>query len=124
MINILVDEAYAFDYLTILYIKSEKNNFLGQPFDNWKRCYDYLKIQINNDNLWNDIIYSQEFKNMELANLNTFNAVDKAKTNEVTAQYVDFCNYQRHLAKEKFQNKFFPQKLTETKLGYEKYNNK
>lgn len=121
MINIQVDEAYAFDFLSILYIKSEKNNFSGQPFDNWKKCYDYLKIQIDNDNLWNNIIFSQEFKNIEIANLKTFDAVERAKSNEVTAQYVDKCNYERYLAKKQFQNKFFPTQITETKIGYEKY---
>lgn len=122
MINLLVDEAYAFDYLSILLIKSEKNNFLGQSFNNWKKCYDYLKTQINNDDLWNTIISSQEFKNMKTANLKTFDAVDKAKTNDVTAKDVDFCNYQRHIAKEKFQKTFFNKQLSEQKIGYDKYN--
>ena len=121
MINLLVDEAYAFDYLSILHIKSEKNNFSGKPFDNWKKCYDYLKIQINNDDLWNVIIDSNEFFNMIQANLKTFEAVNKAKSNEVTAQDVDFCNYQRHVAKECFQKKFFNSSLSEQKIGYEKY---
>jgi hypothetical protein len=51
----------------------------------------------------------------------TFDAVDKAKTNEVTAQHVDYCNYQRHTAKQNFQNKFFNSDLSEVKIGYEKY---
>jgi len=124
MINIEVDEAYAFDYLTILYIKSEKHNFFGQPFNNWKKCYDFLKIQVNNDDLWNNIMHSQEFKNIETANLKTFHAVEKAKSNEVTAEYVDKCNYERYIAKKEFQNKFFPNKITETKIGYEIYDSK
>lgn len=121
MINIEVDEAYAFDFLSILYIKSGKNNFSGQPFDNWKRCYDYLKNQINNNQLWNKIMSSQEYKNIEALNLKTFDAVEKAKSNEVTAQYVDKCNYERYVAKREFQNKFFPNQITENKIGYEKY---
>ena len=121
MINLLVDEAYDFDYLSILFIKAEKNNFSGQTFDNWKKCYDYLKIQINNQNLWDNIICSQEFYDMKEANLKTFEAVDKAKNNEVTAKDVDYCNYLRHIAKEKFQKKFFNSNLSEQKIGYEKY---
>ncbi len=121
MINIQVDEAYAFDFLSILHIKSGKNNFSDQSFDNWKRCYDYLKNQINNDQLWNKIMSSQEYKNIEAANLKTFDAVEKAKSNQVTAQYVDKCNYERYIAKREFQNKFFLNQITENKIGYKKY---
>ena len=65
--------------------------------------------------------FSDEYKNILNANNLTFDAVDKAKTNEVSAQYVDYCNYQRHTAKYKFQNKFFNSDLNEIKIGYEKY---
>ena len=51
----------------------------------------------------------------------TFNAVDKAKNNEVTAQHVDYCNFQRHTAKQNFQKKFFNNDLSELKMGYNKY---
>ncbi len=118
MINLNVDEAYAFDYLSILYVKkdiSEKNYF------NWKLCYDFLKTQINNNDFWDKIINSLEFNQMIEANKITFDAVDKAKNNEVSAQYVDKCNYQRYLAKQNFQKKFFSDILMEVKIGYEKY---
>lgn len=122
MINLLVDEAYAFDYLSILYIKSKKNNFIGQSQLNWKICYDNLKKQINNDKLWYSIIESEQYNDLVIANQNTFDAVDKAKTNDVTAKDVDFFNYQRHIAKEKFQKTFFNKPLSEQKIGYDKYN--
>ena len=67
------------------------------------------------------MIYSEEYKNMIKANELTFDAVDKAKNNEVTAQHVDYCNYQRHAAKQNFQKKFFTSDLSELKIGYEKY---
>jgi len=117
MINLLVDEAYAFDYLSILEIKKNKN---PKNYGNWFSCYTYLQNQFDN-NKWTSMISSLEYKEMIKANQSTFEAVDKAKNNLVTAKDVDFCNYQRHLAKQKFQQKFFNSNLSETKIGYEKY---
>ena len=117
MINLLVDEAYAFDYLSILDVKRKKKS---ENYDNWINCYKYLKDQFDDDK-WLSMIYSEEYKNMIKANELTFNAVDKAKNNEVTAQHVDYCNYQRHAAKQNFQKKFFTSDLSELKIGYEKY---
>jgi hypothetical protein len=70
---------------------------------------------------WLLMINSDEYKNIIKANELTFDAVDKAKNNEVTAQHVDYCNYQRHSAKQNFQKKFFTSDLSELKIGYEKY---
>ena len=117
MINLLVDEAYAFDYLSILDVKRKKKS---ENYDTWVNCYKYLKAQFDDDK-WLSMIYSEEYKNMIKANELTFDAVDKAKNNEVTAQHVDYCNYQRHAAKQNFQKKFFTSDLSELKIGYEKY---
>jgi len=117
MINLLVDEAYAFDYLSILEVKKQKssNNNLT-----WLNCLSHLQNQFELEK-WLSMIHSEEYKNMVKANLLTFEAVDKAKNDEVTARYVDHCNYQRHIAKENFQKKFFNTNLSELKIGYEKY---
>jgi uncharacterized protein with PIN domain len=117
MINLLVDEAYAFDYLSILEVKKEKSKISN---DTWNTCHMYLKNQFDSQK-WLSIINSEEYKDMIKANQLTFIAVDKAKNNEVTAQYVDYCNYQRHVAKQNFQKKFFTCDLSELKIGYEKY---
>jgi hypothetical protein len=116
MINLNVDEAYAFDYLSILEIKKEKYSNNTQ----WLDCWLYLQNQFESEK-WLSMIHSEEYKNMIKANLLTFDAVDKAKNNEVTAQHVDYCNYQRHTAKQNFQKKFFTSDLSELKIGYEKY---
>jgi len=116
MINLNVDEAYAFDYLSILEIKKEKSSNNKQ----WLDCLLYLQNQFEPEK-WLSIIHSEEYKSMIKANLLTFDAVDKAKNNEVTAQHVDYCNYQRHTAKQNFQKKFFTSDLSELKIGYEKY---
>ena len=117
MINLLVDEAYAFDYLSILEVKKQKSSISN---DAWAKCYEYLQNQFDNEK-WLHMMHSKEYEKMIKANELTFDAVDKAKNNEVTAQHVDYCNYQRHIAKQNFQKKFFTSDLSELKIGYEKY---
>jgi hypothetical protein len=117
MIFIEVDEAYAFDYLSILQVKKQKSS---SAIETWSRCYLNLQTQFDSKK-WFLMINSEEYENMIKANLLTFDAVDKAKNNEVTAQHVDYCNYQRHTAKQNFQKKFFNNNLCELKIGYNKY---
>ncbi len=119
MINLLVDEAYAFDYLSILDIKKQKSPVNHKA---WSNCYISLQNQFETEK-WLSMIYSQEYKNMIEANSLTFDAVDKAKSDLVSAKYVDHCNYQRYLAKKSFQKKFFDTELNENKIGYDKYEN-
>jgi len=117
MINLLVDEAYAFDYLSILQIKKNKKSEAYKP---WVDCYIYLQNQFDIEK-WAEIITSEEYEKIIEANELTFDAVDKAKNDLVTAKHVDYCNYQRYTAKQKFQKRFFNNDLKEHKIGYDKY---
>lgn len=117
MISLNVDEAYAFDYLSILEVKKRKNPLIT---NDWSKCYVNLQTQFDSEK-WFSMINSQEYNNMINANELTFDAVDKAKNDEVTARHVDYCNYQRHIAKQNFQKKFFNSNLSEVKIGYNKY---
>lgn len=117
MIKLLVDECYAFDYMAILFIKRDKSD---AAFKTWQDCYEFIKSQFNED-FFNDMINSKEYKEIIDNNQKTFNMVIKAKENECTAMDVDKCNYGRHQAKIKFQEKFFKGKMNEIKIGYEKY---
>ena len=118
MINLLVDEAYAFDYLSILEIKK---NISFANDKSWSACYSYLQSQFDNEK-WESMINSDEYKKMIEANTLTFEAVDKAKKNQVTAKDVDFCNYKRYIAKQNFQIEFFKKNVSEVKIGYDEYN--
>jgi len=120
MINILVDESYAFDYLAILHIKYLKDSTNIQKELNFRTCWDYIKDQIGNT-LFEKIIDSKEYKQCYKANAKTYNAVERAKKDKVKASYVDQCNYERFLIKQKIQEKFFNNPITETKIGYELY---
>jgi hypothetical protein len=118
MVKINVDEAYAFDYYCILDLKL-KSGFI--PKETINRIKADLIEQMGEE-LVEEIINSNEYKELFEANELTFKAVDKAKTDDVLASYVDKCNYQRMICKTNLQTKYFNNKLTEVKIGYEKLN--
>jgi len=116
MIRISVDEAYAFDYMSILEIKLVGNDNIINVINIIK---DDLINQIGLDK-FNEVINSVEYDRLRRANKLTFDAVDKAKTDDVLASFVDRCNYERMICKKDLQDRFFDTKLSEMKIGYEK----
>jgi hypothetical protein len=116
MIKINVDEAYAFDYYSILDLKFKNGYISEEILTNTKLD---LIDQVG-EKLFYTIKNSIEYEKLLEANRLTFEAVDKAKTDDVLASYVDECNYGRMLSKKNLQEKFFTTSLTETKVGYEK----
>jgi len=118
MIKITVDEAYAFDYYSILELKYNNGYILKEYLEQTiQDLHNAIGIRLTNI-----VLESIEYQKLKNANLLTFEAVDKAKTDEVAASYVDKCNYQRMIAKKNLQAKFFNTKLSETKIGYDKHN--
>ena len=115
MISILVDECYAFDYLSILQVK--KNLDQANHTKPWKDCFDHLKEQLGNDK-FTEIIQSLEYNNLYKSNLFTFDAVSKARSGgNISAKEVDDCNMGRYDCKIKLQKAFFPEsELMEKKL--------
>jgi hypothetical protein len=85
MIKITVDEAYAFDYLSIIEIKSKNNNVINDALEIIKND---LISQLGNE-LVNKILSSEEYLTLYNANKLTFHVVDKAKKDEVNASYLD-----------------------------------
>ena len=112
MINLLVDEAYAFDFLSILFIKRNKDS---NSYKNWKECENYIKKQLPEK--FEEIMDSKEFNNLLNSNIKTFDAVELAKKDLVLASYVDNCNYERYLCKKDLQYKFFENNLNEIKVN-------
>ena len=111
MINLLVDEAYAFDYLSILHVKKNINQ---QVESSWKECFDYIKNQIG-ENTMQEIINSKEYHGMIDANQITFDAVEKARYGEITAKEVDKANMLRYEKTCELQKKFFNSNMKEIK---------
>ena len=105
MINLLVDEAYAFDYLAILKVKKSK-------------LYETILNELNYEldvGLIEDILKSKEFSDMVDANQKVFNCVELARYGNITAKELDNANMGRHHAKVALQKKYFETELTETK---------
>lgn len=112
MLNLPVDPSYAFDYLSILYLKEEINPSLVSFRIHCEEC---LKAQLDSK-LWQEIMISQEFKNLMNANREVFAIVELARYGQTSAKEVDNKNMLRFYAKQNLQNKFFPNtSLTEWK---------
>lgn len=111
MITLKVDEAYAFDYLSILHIKKSINASLTKS---WKDCFSYLENQLGSSKM-QEIIHSKEYQNMIEANQITFDAVEKARYGNITAKEVDEANMLRYKRKLELQKTFFNNNLVEQK---------
>lgn len=112
MIQLLVDEAYAFDYLSILEIKKDINS---NTYSNWEACKANIEQEVGKEKML-DIINSKEYKLMIETNKLTFDAVEKARYGgDITAKEVDRINLERHKRKLELQRKFSHNNLTEYK---------
>lgn len=113
MINLEVDEAYAFDYLSILQVK---NDLFPSEYKMaaHKKCLAFLKEQLDNFDL---IINSEEYQNLYQINKVTFDLVDQVRNNEpITAKSVDDANMERYYCKLALQKKYFSNELVEQKI--------
>ena len=103
MINLQVDECFAFDYLSILNVKTTKSNNQEEAY---LACYKNLKDQLGDK--FDAVINSHEYENLLIANYKTFDAVDKARSGgNITAKEVDDTNFVRYNAKIELHKKFF-----------------
>lgn len=124
MISLKVDEAFAFDYLSILQVKfgldknEETKKVKRAIFD---ACCKNLEVELGQE-LFERIFESKAYAQLYVANLDTFNLVDKAKTDAVKASEVDKANYKRFLCKNALQKAFFNSETKELKIGYENAN--
>jgi hypothetical protein len=118
MITLKVDEAYAFDYLSILEVK--KTFYPQKDWPEINECIKHIISQIGQD-LFDEIYKSKEYHEMVLINSETFKLVDLAKDNKCSAKDVDIYNYKRFKAKLALQNKFFKTIVQETKIGYDNH---
>lgn len=115
MINLLVDEAYAFDFISVLDIKKNNSEKDQKNFD--ITC-EYIKSQIG-EQLFKNIINSQTYNEMVEANKIIYNLIDDIRIHHVNmdAKIVDDANNQRFFLKKKLQEKFFNDNLTESKTN-------
>jgi len=119
MIEIEIDEAYAYDYLSILALKgvvfpSDQND------KNLFKCVKKVQVQVGLKK-HGEIVLSKEYMDLTKANENILHAIEvirgHRKTGETfSAKDVDDMNLTRYYSKQRLQEKFFPGTcVTETK---------
>lgn len=115
MINLSVDEAYAFDYLSILDIKKNNSEI---DFQNFSKVYQSIKSQTD-QKIFEEVISSDIYQLMIKANKKIYDLIDeiRIKNVQMDAKIVDDANNQRFFLKKKLQEKFFVSELTEKKSG-------
>lgn len=106
MLLISVDEAYAFDYLSILYVK-KSINISSDIYETYDECEKFLKNQLG-EKKWNSIINSEEYLNLIKTNQDLFQAVEDARYGKISSKELDDKNMHRYYAKQKFQKSHFP----------------
>jgi hypothetical protein len=112
MLNLTVDEGYAYDFLSIIDVKKTKKLCSVKLFNEYSK---QIELQVGTD-LHNQIINSKEYLKCVSVNEEIFNMVDLAKCDKVLASTVHKLNYDRYLYKLKLQKKWFPKsKITEKK---------
>lgn len=104
MIKISLDPGYVFDILAIMSVKLSKGLCSIEEYDFTR---SEVKAQIG-DELFEEIIHSDEFGDLMTDNYFTFLAVDKAKNDEVKASRVHNLNARRYASKISLQKRFFP----------------
>jgi len=124
MIKVTIDEASAFDMLSILEIKligewrmnAEKKKKLNEN-------YELLKgeiIESIGEQKYNEILDSEEYRFLLASNNVVFQMIDKVKESKAreaqTAKVVQSMNDDRFRLKSKLQIQFFNNKLIEQKL--------
>lgn len=111
MVIISVDEAYAFDFLSILHVKYERLEQHGP----YRKTLKELTNQLGQE-LVDKILSSKEYSDLYNTNMKIFDILEELKTGmEYTAGYVDGLNRYRYTHKQALQKKFFNSDLIERK---------
>lgn len=112
MITIQVDEGYAYDFLAILDVKRQKNIVNSEK--NFKISFEHIESQVGKD-FHNKVFNSEEYLKLVTVNMETFDAVEKARYGSISAKEVDELNMKRYYSKVALQKKFFSFEILEQK---------
>lgn len=123
MVEIHVDEAYAFDILSIYDVKIRNctdSHKVDISKDAYKKLYVDLAKSIGTARMI-DIIRSDEYSRLRDANEKTFYLVDKIRISDEVSigKDIDNTNMKRFFCKKQLQEKFFDGKLIEVKTQHE-----
>jgi len=114
MIKISTDEAYAFDYLSILETKCDILNSTNESIEIIR---NEIISQIGID-IFNTIIKSKQYESLYQCNYELFLLIDNVRRgDDIQAICVDNMNMKRFHLKKDLQDTFFNNNLTEIKNG-------
>ena len=117
MLLLPVDPAYAFDYLAVLMVKKNKGLDVVDDLDRVERS---LLSQLGQTQYY-PIMSSPEFNGCFQANLEVFDAIEKAHQGRIGARKVQEINHKRFEAKRSLQERFWPEvPITERKTMVDK----
>ncbi len=114
MIQISVDEAFAYDLLSILSVKSEAK---PEVRPDWDRLAAEIARQVPQHSR----IMVEGYPMLWAVNSAVFHRIDDLKKSDdpIDAREIDALNYRRFEIKQMLQKEFFPDSpLTEQKVGY------
>lgn len=116
----LLDWGAWFDILSIYNVKI--NSCSGQNkqknIQNFNNLANFIIEDIGTSK-FNQIIESDEYKNLYEANKTVFELVELAKEDKILASVVDKNNYFRFVKKTELQKKYFNNEVKEVKINYE-----
>lgn len=116
----LLDWGAWFDILSIYNVKI--NSCSGQNkqknIQNFNNLANFIIEDIGTSR-FNEIIESDEYKNLYEANKTVFELVELAKLDKIPASVVDKNNYFRFVKKTELQKKYFKNEVKEVKINYE-----
>ena len=124
MIKISIDEAAAFDILSIFEVKNE-NRYIDNLNDkNYLKLQWEIENQIGSDK-FNEILESEEYLALKFINRDIFHLIDYVKKHpkKIFFESADKLNYSRYKYKTLLQEKFFNKELNEVKIGYDDKDN-
>jgi len=113
MVTIEVDEAFAFDFLSIAVVKAKKK--LNGAKEQLVFYYDSLEFQLGIK--FHDIIESEEYKELIRLNEEIYDKLEiiRKDPNLILASVIDELNSERYEIKKKLQFKFFNKDIKEVK---------
>jgi len=118
MIRVTLDEAQVFDMLSIAKTKwmlSHCPDRIDSARAHYLRLYKEMEDALGSAKM-DEVLYSQEYRELNAANEATFRLVDLARSSAGgLAKETDDANVARFRAKSLLQTKFFGSKLSETK---------
>lgn len=115
MINIIVDEGYAFDLLSILKIKSDF--YPDKNLDTYNNLFDLIKSQIGIEK-FNTIIESNFYLELLIENQKMWNIINEINNGlKIDGVEINTINSSRYEKKRNLQKHFFDNELTENKYN-------